>query len=120
MNKSSIEACQVSTRVAGLLLGALLISSNVVLADKKLKYQAPDELGPYSIGHTTVILNDGSRNNDGSTPPIASGRFLHLDIWYPTDIKTDGHILYDWNNPIYTENVDGLVYPGLPDLAPMT
>ena len=120
MNKSTTETCRASTRVAGLLLGAVLLSSNVVLADKKSKHEAPDELGPYSIGHTTVILNDGSRNNDGSTPPIAPGRFLHLDIWYPTDVKTESHILYDWNNPIYNENVNGLVYPGLPDLAPMT
>ena len=73
--------------IAGLLLGALLLGSNVALADKKSKSQAPDELGPYAIGHTTVILNDSSRNNDGSTPAAAPGRFLHLDIWYPTDVK---------------------------------
>lgn len=120
MNKSLIETCQASSKVAGLLLGALLISSNVALADKKSKYEAPDELGPYSIGHTTVILNDNSRNNDGSTPSTSAGRFLHLDIWYPTNVKTDARILYDWNNPIYNENPGGLVYPGLPDLPEMT
>ncbi|MCG6891754.1 MAG: hypothetical protein LJE92_19395 [Gammaproteobacteria bacterium] len=120
MNKPSLEICRLSKIITGLLIGALLIGSNVALADKKHNSQAPDEIGPYSIGHTTVILTDSSRNNDGSTPAIAPGRFLHLDIWYPTDIKTDARILYDWNNPIYNENMDGLAYPGLPDLAPMT
>jgi dienelactone hydrolase len=106
--------------IAGLLLGTLLIGSNVALADKKSKSQAPDEAGPYAIGHTTVILTDSSRNNDGSMPSIPPGRFLHLDIWYPTDVKTDARILYDWNNPLYNENTDGLIYPGLPDLPAMT
>jgi dienelactone hydrolase len=120
VNKPSIKTGRPSTIITGLMLAAFLIGSNVALADKKHKSQAPDEIGPYSIGHTTVILTDTSRNNDGSTPSTASGRFLHLDIWYPTDVKTDARILYDWNNPIYNENIDGLAYPGLPDLPEMT
>jgi dienelactone hydrolase len=120
VNKASIDTCRPSSMVAGLLLGALLIGSNVALADKKHKSGAPDEVGPYSIGHTTVVLTDTSRNNDGSTPATASGRFLHLDIWYPTDMKADAQILYDWNNPIYNENPDAALYPGLPDLPAMT
>lgn len=120
MKKKSIATYRVSTKVVGLLLSALLMSNSVVLAGNKSKHQQPDELGPYSIGHTTVILNDTTRNNDGSAPAIAPGRFLHLDVWYPTNVKTDDRILYDWNNPIYNDNTGGQTYPGLPDLAAMT
>lgn len=105
--------------VKALLLGAILLGSNAAFAKDK-KVTPPDETGPYAIGHTTVILTDTSRNIDGSTPPEDDGRFLYLDIWYPTDVTTDARILYDWNNPLYNENPGGLVYPGLPDLAAMT
>ena len=50
----------------------------------------------------------------------SAGRFLHLDIWYPTTVKTTGHVFYTWNNPLYNENPGGLVYPGLPDLPALT
>jgi dienelactone hydrolase len=67
-----------------------------------------------------VILTDPSRNIDGSTPADSVGRYLYLDIWYPTDVETSAHILYDWNNPLYNENPGGAIYPGLPDLPAMT
>jgi dienelactone hydrolase len=120
VNKSSIKTGRPSTIITGLILAAFLIGSNVALADKKSKSQAPDEAGPYSIGHTTVILTDTSRNNDGSPATDDGVRFLHMDIWYPTDIKTSDRILYDWNNPLYNDNEGGLKYPGLPDLPKMT
>ena len=75
-----------------LLLGAILLGSNAALAKDK-KVTPPDETGAYAIGHKTVILTDTSRNIDGSTPPEDDGRFLYLDIWYPTDVKTDAHII---------------------------
>jgi dienelactone hydrolase len=83
-------------------------------------FAEPDELGAYSIGHTTVQVTDPSRDLDGSTPPTTEGRYLHLDIWYPTEVPTTDHITYTWNNPLYNENPGGTVYPGLPDLAPLT
>jgi len=116
----TITEAQLPARLAGtLLLGVLLLGGNAAFAKDK-KITPPDETGPYSIGHTTVILTDPSRNLDGSTPVEGDGRYLYLDIWYPTDVDTDARILYDWNNPLYNENPGGLVYPGLPDLPPMT
>ncbi|WP_148288660.1 alpha/beta hydrolase family protein [Ilumatobacter nonamiensis] len=79
----------------------------------------PDRLGEYSIGHTTVQVTDPSRNLDGSTPATSAGRFLHMDVWYPTQVPTDDHVRYTWNNPLYNENPGGTVWPGLPDLAPL-
>ena len=107
------------TSVKALILGALLLGSNAALAIDN-KVTPPDAAGPHAIGHTTVILTDTSRNLDGSIPADTDGRFLYLDIWYPTDVETDERILYDWNNPLYNENPGGLVYPGLPDLPAMT
>ncbi len=79
----------------------------------------PDQLGEYSIGHTTVQVTDPSRNLDGSTPATSAGRYLHMDIWYPTNVSSNEHATYTWNNPLYNENPGGTVWPGLPDLAPL-
>ncbi len=111
MKKVSTTINRPLARIAGLLLGTLFIGSNIALADHKHKKGAPDQPGPYSIGHTTVILTDTTRNLDGSTPATAAGRHLYLDIWYPTDVESNDHILYDWNNPLYNEN------PGSIDLS---
>jgi len=101
-------------------VGFLFAINSLAFSGKsKGKFYPPDQVGPYSIGHTTVILTDTSRNLDGSTPVTPEGRFLHLDIWYPTTEKTTEHVAYTWNNPLYNENPDGLVYPGLPDLPPL-
>jgi len=105
--------------INAILLGTLLLASTAALA-KKDKNGPPDQAGPYAIGHTTVILTDPSRNVDGSTPATSVGRYLYLDIWYPTDVKTDDRILYDWNNPLYNENPGSAIYPELPDLPAMT
>lgn len=110
-----------SSFAAMLLLGALLVVNSSIFADdSKHRHYAPDQAGPYGIGHTTVVLTDTSRNLDGSTPVTSAGRFLHLDIWYPTKTRTNEHVSYTWNNPIYNENPGGAIYPGLPDLAPLT
>ncbi len=119
MNYLSKARLNPAAIITTLLLGALLLGSPAAFAKHK-KGGAPDQKGPYEIGHTTAILTDTSRNIDGSTPPTGAGRFLYLDIWYPTDVETDARIRYDWNNPLYNENPGGAVYPGLPDLAPMT
>ena len=119
MHNTITEARRPARLAGALLLGALLLSPNAALA-RDSKVTPPDQTGPHSIGHTTVILTDTSRNLDGSTPVNGDGRFLYLDIWYPTDAVTNARILYDWNNPLYNENPGGLVYPGLPDLPPMT
>jgi dienelactone hydrolase len=104
-----------------LLMGALLAASNVALSkDEAGRFYPPEQAGRYGIGHTTVIVTDPSRNLDGSTPATSSGRFLYLDIWYPSTVKTSQHIRYTWNNPLYSQNPGGTVYPGLPDLPALT
>ncbi len=84
------------------------------------RFYPPDQAGPYGIGHTSVILTDSSRNLNGSMPASGSARPLRLDIWYPTSVKPTGHIRYTWNNPMYNENPGSTVFPGLPDLPPLT
>jgi predicted dienelactone hydrolase len=113
------ETQRPSRFVKALLLSTLLLASTAALAEKD-KNGPPDKAGPYAIGHTTVILTDPSRNVDGSTPADSVGRYLYLDIWYPTDVETSAHILYDWNNPLYNENPGSAIYPELPDLPAMT
>jgi Platelet-activating factor acetylhydrolase, isoform II len=79
-----------------------------------------DQPGPYGIGHRTVVLEDTSRNPDGSTPVTTPGRPLYVHIWYPTAAHPTQHIRYTWNNPVYNQNTGGTRYPGLPDTPPLT
>ena len=119
MNNLSSAGRNAAVLIKALLLCAMLLGSQTAFAKNK-KHDAPDQKGPYAIGHTTVILTDPSRNVDGSEPAESMGRYLYLDIWYPTDVKTGARILYDWNNPLYNENPGRAVYPELPDLPAMT
>ena len=113
-----------SIAVCGIAI-AMLVSVTVVADgpaaanNRNNRPAAPTELGDYSIGHTTVQVTDPSRNLDGSTPATSAGRYLHMDIWYPTDVANAEHTTYTWNNPLYNENPGGAVWPGLPDLAPL-
>ena len=103
------------------LLGALLSFSGLVLADpSENRFYPPDQTGPFGIGHTTLIITDTSRNVDGSAPATGAGRPLYVHLWYPTSIKTAQHILYTWNDPVYSQNPGSSVYPGLPDLPGLT
>ena len=103
-----------------LLVGVSVAAGGSALAENGTnRGGAPDELGEYSIGHTSVQVTDPSRNLDGSMPATTPGRYLHMDIWYPTEIPTDEHVRYTWNNPLYNENPGGTVWPGLPDLPPL-
>ena len=79
MNKASCNARRPSALIQAVLLSTLLMAASAAFAKDK-KVTPPDEPGPYSIGHTTVILNDASRSIDGSTPVTDDGRYLHLDI----------------------------------------
>ncbi|MDE2347677.1 MAG: hypothetical protein KGL92_04155 [Gammaproteobacteria bacterium] len=83
-------------------------------------HRAPDALGPYGIGHTTLVIVDASRNVDGSVPAVGAGRPLYVHIWYPTNLRTSQHVVYTWNNPVYNQNPGGAVYPGLPDLPALS
>ena len=98
----------------------LVLSSVSLAAGSRGASSPPDQLGPYSIGHTTADITDPTRNLDGSTPVTGAGRYLHLDIWYPTTKKTTDHVYYTWNNPLYNDNAGGLNWPGLPDLPALT
>ena len=104
----------------GVISALLLAPARVAAGSSDHRFYPPDELGPYAIGHTTVVITDLTRNPDGSTPPISAGRPLYLHIWYPAGAGRSVPIAYTWNNPVYSENPGGMVYPGLPDLPPMT
>ena len=111
---------KVSLVTRALMIGALLAGTNLAASkDEGGRLYPPEQAGRYGIGHTTVVVTDPSRNLDGSTnAPL--GRFLYLDIWYPTTVSTTQHIKYTWNNPLYNQNPGGAVYPGLPDLPALT
>lgn len=119
MRESSLRSSARSV-IAKLALGAaFLCGANVADSDPSIA-AANDWIGPYSIGHTTLVIIDPSRNPDGSTPVTSSGRPLYLHIWYPTKVRTSQHITYTWNNPVYNQNTGGTVYPGLPDLPALS
>jgi dienelactone hydrolase len=123
MNNRVANGGRIARAAYVLLIGAMLAGAGASQAkDSELKnrFFAPEQAGPYGIGHTTAIVADPSRNLDGTSPATSAGRFLHLDIWYPTTVKTDQHIRYTWNNPLYNANSGGAAFPGLPDLPPMT
>ena len=98
----------------------LLVASAVHSGESEEHFFPPDRAGGYSIGHTTVVVTDPARNLDGSSPVTSAGRFLFLDVWYPTLSATTQHVKYTWNNPLYNQNPGGSVYPGLPDLPSLT
>ena len=108
--------------IVGMLVGALVSIGAAAMAGSPVDggRGAPDGLGRYGIGHTTLVVTDAARNLDGSTPATGSGRPLYVHIWYPTDVRTGQHVRYTWNNPVYNQNPGGAVYPGLPDLPALT
>jgi len=99
---------------AAMACAALILT---LLASRPAGADAP---APYGIGHRTVVLEDTSRNPDGSTPVTTPGRPLYVHIWYPTTAHPTQHIQYTWNNPVYNQNPGGSRYPGLPDTPPVT
>src|ERR1700735_5217945 len=85
---------------AAVIMSALLLAPATGLAGSSdHRFYPPDELGPYAIGHTTVVITDLSRNPDGSAPATAAGRPLYLHIWYPAGAGRGAPIVYTWNNP---------------------
>ncbi len=120
--RNHINGRRRNSAIATLFLAALLslkISSSAANHGDDGNYP-PDEAGPYRIGHTTLVLIDGSRNPDGSSPATQSGRPLYAHLWYPTTETAKRSVLYTWNNPIYNQNPGGTVYPGLPDVPALT
>jgi hypothetical protein len=106
---------------SALLMSALLWGTGSTFAEPgEHNFHPPEGPGPYSIGHTTVVITDLSRNPDGSVPASSAGRPLFLHIWYPTTGAGSGRVIYTWNNPVYNQNPGGTVYPGLPDLPALT
>ena len=60
----------------------------------------PVNVGPYNIGHTSMVITDPTRNRDGSAG--SDGRPLYVEIWYPSKKDTGGNLTeYSQNNPIY-------------------
>ncbi len=118
---------KLTARAAALVSSALLLAASLGAGTAALAADPdpdgsypPDENGPYSVGHATVIVTDTSRNPDGSTPVTTAGRPLYLHLWYPARATTSAHVTYTWNNPIYNQNPGGTVYPGFPDLPALT
>ncbi len=101
-------------------LSAVLSTSVALAGPPEQHIYSPEELGPYAIGHTTVVLIDLTRNPDGSTPSTGAGRPLYIHLWYPSGGRGSGQVAYTWNNPVYNQNPGGSVYPGLPDLPALT
>ncbi len=100
------------------LMSAALIA--VAVASTASAHSGDADRGAeYSIGHTTAVITDPSRNPDGS-PSTGAGRPLYLHIWYPTNVPVRGHVAYTWNNPVYNQNPGSAVYPGLPDLPALS
>jgi hypothetical protein len=122
VDKKIIVTAASSLVAKSLLLGTLFAAGGMAIAGSsdEDKVYPPDRAGRYSIGHTTIVLTDASRNVDGSTPATSSGRPLYLHIWYPTTTPATQHVLYTWNDPVYNQNPGGSVYPGLPDLPALT
>ena len=113
----------ISSRTARAILVAALfaVSGSAIAGSSEAdRGDAPDRVGRYGIGHTTLVLSDVSRNLDGSLLATGSGRPLYIHIWYPTTAQTSQHVLYSWNDPVYTQNPGGTAYPGLPDLPALT
>src|SRR5450631_229324 len=100
MNDGIIRAARSSLAARAFLIGALLGLSGTAMAGlaDQSGQKAPDGVGRYGIGHTTLVVTDTSRNLDGSTPATGSGRPLYVHIWYPTNVRTSQHVLYSWNN----------------------
>ena len=97
------------------------LGTSMALADPPgHRVDSPEELGPYAIGHTTVVVTDLTRNPDGTAPATGAGRPLYLHLWYPTGANGSGRVAYTWNNPVYNQNPSNSVYPGLPDLPALT
>ena len=122
MDNAVIRAAGSSLAARAILIGALALlgtTAMTALADEGER-NAPGGPGPYGIGHTTLVVTDASRNLDGSTPSTGPGRPLYVHIWYPTNVRTNQHVRYAWNNPVYNQNPGGAVYPGLPDLPALT
>lgn len=61
----------------------------------------PTELGRYKIGHTTMLLTDPTRNQDGSSSSTPQGRPLFVHILYPSEVRRGTLAQYSENNPIY-------------------
>ena len=61
----------------------------------------PTELGRYKIGHTTMLLTDPTRNQDGSSSSTPQGRPLFVHILYPSEVRRGSLAQYSENNPIY-------------------
>jgi hypothetical protein len=62
----------------GVALGCSAMVLTLLLGSRPA---SADEPGPYAIGHRTVVLEDTSRNPDGSTPVTTPGRPLYVHIW---------------------------------------
>jgi dienelactone hydrolase len=116
---SSLASFARFDRITGAAL-ARVLAVLVATAQPLAAANPPEQVGRYAIGHATLVLNDPSRNPDGSTPVTTAGRPLFLHIWYPTSAAPTQTIRYSWNNPVYTQNPGGSVYSGLPDTPALT
>src|SRR5438270_6082506 len=103
MNQEATTGAGASLPAKIMLAGTLLVLSGmgmVASADDTADH-TPDKMGHFGIGHTTLVVTDTSRNLDGSTPATGSGRPLYVHIWYPTNMRTNQHVSYTWNDPVY-------------------
>jgi predicted dienelactone hydrolase len=58
-----------------LLLAVLILNLSACSENQQLADYAPDQLGPFDVGHTSLVATDAERGD----------RALPVDLWYPVD-----------------------------------
>ncbi len=88
-----------------LLFAGLAVSLFAVTARAQPPGPVPDPgaVGPYAVGFTSIVLEDGSRPAQGALRPDGSayaGRPIPLLIWYPADAPSGEEARYPLD-PVY-------------------
>lgn len=76
-----------NTRIVVALLLVLIVGNGGSIAYGSPS--SPDELGPYGVGRTTIVVRDQARNRD-----------LNTNIWYPTQATTGAFAGYRFQVPL--------------------
>ncbi len=106
-------------RLMVILLVFILGAWNIVYAGGTSIIVNPTALGPYKIGHTTMLLTDPSRNpcgvSIGSSCITVLGitdlsnqtRPIYIHLWYPSSDGAGPASVYTESNPLYDGNHPG-------------
>ena len=120
MNRGFFPAAAPARILSSVLVLACTLTGAATRAEAAEGRGGSGRAEEYGIGHTTLVIADTTRNLDGSPAAGGAGRPLYVHVWYPTDVHTKNHVIYTWNDPVYSQNPGGTVYPGLPDLPALS